>query len=211
MLFQKFIINNGHFMPSLLIEKNDKHFCTAGSNGLLMISVRVWGDLWSKEASNFDITGGAEEQDGKTEFLIWDLQHELKNGDRLRFSFQEGDASSRPPEVFRDKFERKDLPTTDPTWPPPEEEIAKFEARPLLNRDLAWRFSMNEAAPKVIRPEAGRQQLSFGLLWNNRRPERIRVSLHSTSLREALARVNGFDYVTEYVPLGSRFELHIGV
>jgi len=52
-------------MPSLLIEKNGKHLCTAGSNGLFMISVGVWGDLWSKEASNLDITGGTEEQTDK--------------------------------------------------------------------------------------------------------------------------------------------------
>jgi hypothetical protein len=87
-------------------RKNDRHRCTAGSNGLFMISVGVWGDLWSKEASNLDITGGTEEQDGKTEFLIWESRHELEKGDRLRFSFQAGDTSSGPPVVFRDKFER---------------------------------------------------------------------------------------------------------
>jgi hypothetical protein len=61
-------------------RKNDRHRCTAGSNGLFMISVGLWGDLWSKEASNLDITGGTEEQDGMTEFLIWEFRHELEKG-----------------------------------------------------------------------------------------------------------------------------------
>jgi hypothetical protein len=106
--------------------------------------------------------------------------------------------------------ERKASTTTFPRWPPQEDEIARFESRPVTNGNLVWRFSMNAAAPTVYRPNGGRQQLSFSLLWNNRRSERIRVSLGSTSLREALARAGGVDYVNEYVPLGSRFELEIG-
>jgi hypothetical protein len=198
-------------MPALQITKNEEHLCTVGSRGLFMFSAGVWGDLWSEEAAHLNVTGGTEEIEGKTEFLMWEFDHKLRNGDRVRFSFREGDTSSRPPETIRDKEKAwKDLPATDQPWPPPDDEIANFESRSITNVNLAWGFSMNGAAPTVYRPEGGRQQLSFSLLWNNRRPERIRVSLHSTSLREALARTGGKDYITEYVLLGSRFELQIG-
>jgi hypothetical protein len=176
-----------------------------------MFSADVWGDLWSEEAAHLTVTGGTEEVDGKSDFLMWEFDHKLRKGDRLRFSFQEGDTSSRAPETMRDKeTEWKDFPATDQPWPPPNDEIASFESRPFENSILVWGFSMNGATPTVYRPEDGRQQLSFGLLWNNHRPERIRVALGSTSLREALARAGGVEYVTEYVPLGSRFELEIG-
>jgi hypothetical protein len=189
--------------------KNDEHLSTVGSSGLFMISAGVWGDVWSKEAAHLDVTGGTEEPDGKSEFLMWEFLHELQMGDRLRFDFAGGDESSRPPEVSREKPDSS-TPIPNHTWPPSEKEMAEWEQRPVLNEALAWRFSMNERQASAIRPEGGRQHLSFGLLWNNRHPERIRVSLGCTSLREIAARQDGLDFVTEYVPLGSHFELQIG-
>ncbi len=174
-----------------------------------MIAAGIWGDLWSKEAAHLDVTGGTEEVDGKTEFLMWEFLHELQRGDRVRFDLGTGDESSRAPQLSpRDEEPSKPIPND--TWPPSESEIADWERRPPLNDALAWRFSMNGRPPVVFTPDDGRQHLSFGLLWNNRHPERMRVSLHCSSLREIVAREGGRDFITEYVPLGSHFELHIG-
>ena len=196
-------------MPSLRVAKNEDHLCTVGSAGLLMISASVSGDIWSMDASHLNVTGGTERDDGKTDFLIWEFDHGLKDGDLLHFSFQEGDSSSREPEMFDHGKQLADV-NPSPAWPPSELEIKKWEERPRHNSSLAWRFSTNGNESRVFRPEGGRQQLSFLLLWNNLRPERIRVSLHSTSLREVVARSGGAEYVTEYVPIGSYFELQIG-
>jgi hypothetical protein len=197
-------------MPALRVTKNNAHLCTVGSSGLFMISAGVWGDVWSPEVSHLDVTGGTEEGDGPPEFLIWELLHELKIGDRLRFDFRDGTESSRPPEISRDEPQQDPTSSQEQTWPPSETEVTDLEARPLLNPGLFWRFSMNQNAETIVRPEHGRQHLSFGLLWNNRRPERIRVSLRSTSLREVIVRDGGREYVADYVPLGSYFELEIG-
>ncbi len=197
-------------MPTLRVTKNDEHLCTVGSSGLFMISAGIWGDLWSKEAAHLDVTGGTEEPDGKSDFLMWEFLHELQMGDHLRFDFADGDKSSRSPEVSPEKPETRGTPIPNQTWPPSEKEVAEWEQRPVLNNALAWRFSMNQGQPSVFRPEGGRQHLSFGLLWNNRHPERIRVSLHCKSLREIVARKDGLDFITEYVPLGSHFELQLG-
>jgi hypothetical protein len=196
-------------MPTLRVTKNDQHLCTVGSKGLFMISAGVWGDLWSKEAAHLDVTGGTEEKEGKTDFLMWEFLHELKRGDRLRFDFGGGDESSRPPETSPPD-ERPRSPIPSGTWPPSDSEVAEWEQRPVVNQALAWRFSMNERQAEVFNPKGGRQHLSFGLLWNNRHPERIRISLHCASLREIVARQGGLDFITEYVPLGSTFELQIG-
>jgi hypothetical protein len=175
-----------------------------------MFSAGVWGDIWSKEISHLDVTGGTEEEDGTTQFLMWEFLHELKLGDRLRFDFERGEDSSRRPEVSGEIPDDSNVSAKTQAWPPSEEEIVNLEARPHLNPHLAWRFSMSQRAPEVFRPGDGRQHLSFGLLWNNRHPERIRVSLTSASLREIVARTGGHDYITDYVPLGSHFELDIG-
>ncbi len=82
-------------MPALQVTKNAVHLCTVGSAGLFMFSAGVWGDIWSKEVSHLDVTGGTEEEDGTTKFLMWEFLHELKTGDRLRFDFVDADSSSR--------------------------------------------------------------------------------------------------------------------
>jgi hypothetical protein len=197
-------------MPTLRVTKNEEHLCTVGSGGLFMISAGVWGDIWSAEPSHLDVTGGTDENDSPPEFLVWEMLHELRAGDRIRFDFEDGDKSSRPPEVSRDEPQPNSSPVQKQMWPPSEREIADLEARPVLNPGLFWRFSMNQVAETIVRPEHGRQHLSFGLLWNNHRPEKIRVSLRSTSLREVVARNGGREYVADYVPLGSHFELAIG-
>ena len=196
-------------MATLRVTKNDQHLCTVGSKGLFMFSAGVWGDAWSKEAAHLDVTGGTEEQEGKSEFLMWEFLHELRKGDRVRFDFGSGDQSSRAPEISP-KDDRPVTPIPNKTWPPSEGEVTEWEQRPFVNDALAWRFSMNDRPPKVFTPEGGRQHLSFGLLWNNRRPERIRISLHCSSLREIVARQGGLDFITEYVPLRSHFEVQIG-
>jgi len=175
-----------------------------------MISAGLWGDIWSPEPSHLDVTGGTEEIDRPPEFLVWEMLHQLQAGDRLRFDFEDGDKSSRPPEISPDEPQPDPSPVHEKIWPLSEREVADLEARPLLNPRLFWRFSMNQVAETLVRPEQGRQHLSFGLLWNNHRPDQIRVSLRSTSLREVVARSGGREYVADYVPLGSHFELAIG-
>lgn len=199
-------------MPTLRIVKNGQHLCTVGSAGIWMFTVQAWADIWSEPATHLDITGGTLHDDGKNDFLIWEMDHKLVKGDHLVFEFGEGEEASRQPEVFDNEKAKEEVRKESPKWewPLSAEAIAEMESRPITCADLVWYLSKNSEPKAAYRPGVGRQQMSLGLLWNSHRPERMRVALSSTSLREVLAREGGQDHVTEYVPIGTRVELEIG-
>jgi hypothetical protein len=104
-------------MPSLRVAKNADHLCTVGSAGLFMISASMWGDVWSTDASHLNVTGGTEREDGKAGLLLWEFDHGLKSGDLLQVSFQDGDSSSREPEIFDGEKQPAEL-SPGPASPP---------------------------------------------------------------------------------------------
>jgi hypothetical protein len=177
-----------------------------------MFSADAWADVWSEPATHLNVTGGVVHPDGTNDFLIWELDHKLLKGDHLLFEFGEGDQTSRAPEVFDDQKAKSEMRRDSAPWdsPPSPKQIEEMEARAVKSPDLVWYFSKNSEQKLPYRPGPGRQQLAFGLLWNSQRPERMRVSLRSTSLREVLARQGGIEHLVEYVPIGTRFELDVG-
>ena len=198
-------------MPALRITKNSKHLCTVGSDDVWMFSASIWGDIWGPEASFLDVHGsGKLGPKGESDFLIWQMPHELKPGDSICFSFEHGAVSSPKGKVIAPE------PTTDKSKvdfssPPSEKEVRKFESRPKRNGTLTWRFSRDSRAEIRVAPDATRQHVSFSVLWNADRPDRLRANLSKSSLREIVNRTRGEEVFLEYVPLGSRFEIAIGI
>lgn len=177
-----------------------------------MFSVSVWADVCSLPSTHLDITGGAERAEGENDFLIWETDHKLVKGDHLVFEFGEGEDSSLQPEVFDVEKAKEEVRKEAPKWdfPLSAESIAEMEARPITSPDIEWYLSKGATLKSAHRPGPGQHHLSLTLIWNNHRPERMRVSLNSTSLKEVIAREGGQNHVTEYVPLGTRLELEIG-
>ncbi len=199
-------------MPVLRVTKNGTHLCTVGSDDVWMFSASVWGELWGPEVSHLDVSGGGKRrEDGESDFLIWEMPHELVKGDRVAFFFDEGSTSLPKGSLFDPSVEAPEAPKMDISFPPTEEDITKLEARPRLNTDLTWDFAINHGQNLSIAPDSARQHVRLSVLWNEDRPQRLRVNLSKTSLREIVARTGGEEIFLEYVPLGSSFEIAIGL
>jgi len=199
-------------MPMLLVSKNNKQLCAVGSDDVWSFSASVWGDIWGPENSSLTVTGSALSPDGRLgKFIIWELSHELKPSDRIGFSFEEGSASSpiKPDsEVVDEPRGEKKINFFAPIA---EEELKKLESRPTLNTSCRWKFSIVGKDSISLAPDQTRQHISLHLLWNDRRPERLRVNLSKSSLREISSRSGGEEVFLEYVQLGSQFEVAVGI
>jgi|SRR5882672_1363122 len=200
-------------MPVLRVTKNDKQLCVVGSDDVWSFSASVSGDIWGPESSALTVTGSAPSPDGGAgEFLVWELSHELRPSDRVGFSFEEGSTSTpikKDNEVF-------DVPPgseekIDFSAPIAEDELEKLESRPTLNTSCRWKFSIVGRDSLSLAPDQARQHISLHLLWNDRRPERLRVNLSKSSLREISSRSGGEEVFLEYVQLGSQFEVAVGI
>jgi hypothetical protein len=197
-------------VPILRVTENGNHLCTVGSDDVWMFSASVWGDIWGPEVSTLDVHGGGKlRADGSTDFLIWEMPHELTRGDRIRLSFEEGSTSSPKGQLFEDEPPANAKP--DFSVPPADEELRKLESRPSQNAALVWLFSLNDGPGIQLQPDSSRQHLSVHVLWNERRPDRLRVNLSKSSLREIASRVAGEEVFLEYLPIGAHVEIAIGI
>ncbi|MBI4995884.1 MAG: hypothetical protein HZC22_03105 [Rhodocyclales bacterium] len=199
-------------MPILRVTKNDIPLCTVGSDDVWMFSASVWGELWGPEVSFLDVSGGGKRREnGESDFLIWEMPHELVKGDRVAFFFEDGNISSPQGKLFDPSAEVPEEPKMDISFPPTAEDIVKLESRPPLNADLTWAFTIYQAPGISVAPDNIRQHVSLHVLWNEDQPQRLRVNLSKSSLREIVGRTGGEELFLEYVPLGSSFEIAVGL
>jgi len=69
---------------------------------------------------------------------------------------------------------------------------------------------LNGASPICVSPDSVRQHLGVHLLWNEERPERLRVNLSRSSIREICGRAGGEELLVQYVTSGSHVQVSIG-
>jgi hypothetical protein len=199
-------------MPVLRVMKNGKHLCTVGSDDVWMFSASVWGEIWGPEVSFLDVSGGSKRRaDGESDFLIWEMPHELTKLDRVTFYFEEGTTSAPTGTKFDPEAYPPEEPKIEMSFPPTEEDITKLEARPHLNGGLSWSFSVNGGQSIDVAPDVSQQHVGLHLLWNEDQPERLRVSLSKKSLREIVSRSDGEELFRGHVSLGSNIEIGVGV
>ena len=199
-------------MPVLRVMKNGNHLYTVGSDDVWMFSASVWGDIWGPEVSFLDVSGGSKRRpDGESDFLIWEMLHELTKLDRITFFFEEGSESSPKGKKFDPDACPPEEPKIEMSFPPTDEDLTKLEARPALNSGLSWSFSVNAAQSIEVAPDIARQHVGLHLLWNEQRPERLRVNLSKSSLREISSRTEGEEVFLQYVPVGTRLEVAVGI
>lgn len=197
-------------MPSLRVMKNGTHLCTVGSADVWMFSAGVWSDIWGPEASHLDVHGGGKHREGEeSEFLVWETLEELNRTDRVEFFFDEDSASLPPGRVFDPADDPPEEPKVEISSPPTDDDLAKLALRPALNDGVSWTFSLNGAAELALAPDPSRQFMSLSLLWNDRQPERLRVSLSKKSLREIRDRTDGETILSDYVPTGSSIRITV--
>lgn len=190
--------------------KNQKHLCTVGSDDVWMFSIGVWGDIWGPEASFLDVSGSSKRRDdGESDFLIWEMPHELVRSDRIEFCFEEGSSSSPKGKMFDPKDYPPEEPKIEMSFPPTDEDLTKLESRPALNAGLKWSFSRKNAPSVMLAPDTERQFVKLFIMWDEESPQRLRVSLTKKSLREITYRETGEEFFSEYQPLNSSLEISV--
>jgi hypothetical protein len=171
----------------------------------------VWADATAQEVANLDVMGSAGDlHDPSHDFLIWACPHELALGDTIDLFFESDDRSNPPGTVFVAGDEESLERAFDWSDPPTEEQIRTLELRDAINSNVMWSVTVNQSQRFELRPDAVRQHLALHFLWNNRSPQRLRVSISRKSLREIVARLDGEELLLDYLPLGSTLRVAIG-
>jgi len=160
------------------------------------------------ERSTLAVTGSAKSDGGTSEFLVWELGHELKKGDRLEFSFV-ADAASSPRDNSPMEEPSEGEATQDFFSPIPEDELQKLESRTIANAGCQWQVNFEGREALSVAPDFQRQHCSLHMTWAGHRVDQLRISLSKSSLREISSRSGGEELFLEYVPLNYSFGLEI--
>lgn len=196
-------------MPSIRIIQNGTHLCTVGSDDVWMFSVSLYTDVWQAAPTELTVTGGGKRRpDGSSDFLIWYMGHELQYGDLIEFVFENGDTSSPKGELFVDE-PIPDAERIDFFAPIPEAELTQLETRPKLNSKCYWQFAAPDDTTVLASLDETRQSMSLHISWNEMRPERMRINLTKSSLREITSRSGGEELYLRYVNAEASVEVRI--
>jgi hypothetical protein len=155
------------------------------------------------------VTGsGKRRPDGSADFLIWQMGYELKHEDRVEFVFDDSNVSLPTGELFVDET-TPETEKMDFFAPMPEDELSTLENRPRLNSACRWKFIAANDPPVSASLDETRQCLHLHILWNEMRPDRMRIHLTKNSLREITSRSGGEDLYTCYLDVGATVEVQI--
>ena len=196
-------------MPSLRIQRNGEHLCTAGSDDVRAFSANVWGDVFGPEAAVLDVTGGTRAvADTPGDFLVWECPVALARGDLLEMFFEAASESRPLPLVFCDNAANSGEPKSLRPGPPTEREMASLEARERRNDGILFSVRIGDVSVEVA-PDTSRQHVGLRVSWRERRPDSILVSLSRKSLREIVARADGEVVYKAELPVGSNLAVAI--
>ncbi len=188
-------------MHALEILRNGNALVVAGTADALMLRVDVSVAIEGDGLGSLDV-GGMKALDGeRRSHLSWLELLPLVAEDEIDIRLVETASSSAPmseqandSEEFiagQEQFEK--LKETDPPAP-----------RPMApdHPDASIALSINGAAPVIATLEGGRHFISLGILWTQWHPERCRVSLRSSSVKEALDRTGGVEWFLGNIAVG---------
>jgi hypothetical protein len=196
-------------MPILRVMKNGKHLCTIGSEDVWAFSASLYMDVWGPAASSLDISGGSKRRPGgESDFLIWEMSHEISKQDKLSFSFEAGTASSPKGIRFNPDAPPQESAKMEMSFPPTDNELTDLESHPAHNNEIAWTFSVNGAPGIKTQPDTTRQNLTLHMIWNeDKHPEKLTVILAKKSVREIMNDSEGEVIFEDATPVGSTFDI----
>jgi hypothetical protein len=192
-------------MRAIQITRNATVICVAGCAEAALLSVRLSGDCETPGADLY-VAGMAELPDGHHRHLRWFDENRIGDGDELAFTLVETAQPTAPLE---------DRASNSPEYIADQEEYERVSAQPRVIRKLAriapgliFAVRVNGVAVRATL-ERARELIAVNLLWDAFHADRLRVSVSSTSVAEALSRRPGKDWLREEVQLGDTLSVKV--
>jgi len=193
--------------PGLAVSLNGTELVTISSDGLNILSVRVFGDRITPEFANLDISGGmyGEEEDQK--YLIWEPDRIVLPGDKIAITLLENVTTSRPGKTIEELYPEDKQPHGP--WQPIEQVFQDLAQRPIVRERFT--FTVTPPSSQSIRAETLPNDHSFGfsVTWVWLHPERARVSLSSNTVEGIAKREGGSTHAEFRLQYGQRVQFRV--
>lgn len=193
--------------PGLAITLNGAELVTISSEGLNILSVRVFGDRITPEFANLDVSGGLYGEEKDQKHLIWEPDRVISPGDEIAVTLLKNTTTSRPGKTIEELYP-EEIESHGPCQPI-EQVFQDLARRPIVRERFT--FIVTPPSGQSIRAETLPNDHSFGfsVTWVWLHPERARVSLSSNTLEGIAKREGGSNHAELRLQYGQRVQFRV--
>ena len=180
-------------MLGFMVYVNKEEVARVSIKELDVFSIRVSGNLKSKEIALLDINGSKYPKDKESVFLIWVDSQELHYNDLVEVKFCNFESDSLPGKTIDEVYEdEEDSNSNEETI---EERFDALAKLPNLRNIMGFEVISPLGEEHCV--ETNRNDYCFGhtVLWNSKRHEKASVFLTSNTIDNIKNRENGSEYV----------------
>ncbi len=122
--------------PGLAISLNGTELVTISSDGLNILSVRVFGDRITPEFANLDVSGGLYGGEGDQKHLIWEPDRVISPCDEIAVTLLENATTSRSGKTIEELYPEDKEPHGP--WQPIEQVFQDLAQRPIVRERFTF-------------------------------------------------------------------------
>lgn len=195
-------------MPFLNITVDGSAVATVDTKDRDIVTVRVGGSRDDEDFADLSVTGGIYDRDGATEHRIWVDRMQLAVGQTVSVAFL---AQANPfgegrtiEELYPDLDESR-IPTAIDR----AELAAEIRRLPLVRDGFTLRLVSDDGAASTHMTAPEEHGFGFNVLWNNRHPDRVAMSLHAYTIDSVAEEAPGRTFANRKIPLHGEIRLEL--
>ena len=195
-------------MPALNLSIDGNLIACANINDFNVLNIRIHGMRIDAHVATVEFSGGSYPESGNSTYLTWVAELPLKSKQLLTISFTEHGTTSHEGKTIEEMFtSEKDDSAVD--FKPLTEALDELLAKPKLRENFSFRIVSSERKIFDFVTEPDKDSFALSAVWNSWQPEKLSVSLHSSTFENMINRGPINDLFKEKLLVGTsvQFEL----
>lgn len=195
--------------PGLIVRINGRVIASVSSENLNIISVRIHGDVLSREVAILDVTGGYYGEPEETRHLLWVSEHEIFEQDEIEIQFQEIAANSHIGKTIEELYPKLSIPTDNK--PQDITELAKYlQQQPRLRKGFDLYVSIGSTESHVFDVREPNYSFSISTMWDWKSMDSAKLWVSSSTIQSIVEEESGTNYLRGRINNSQSVRVRIG-
>lgn len=188
-------------MSCILIEVNGREIATINLAGMDVVDVSVHGALDREQKAMLSAMGG-NYSEGGCGHLIWIAERGLSPGEVLSVRLSEACDIATQGKTIAELYPDEE-PSTKCDFSISNEMAEEIHARPRLHEGFIVQIETSLAQQATATSDDLNTDFAFSFLWDQFRPDEVRVRLATYCLDNLLARTGGIEHLKTVLSVGN--------
>jgi hypothetical protein len=195
-------------MPALRILIDNDHIATIRCNDFHVVSAHVMGSLADASFAQLEFTASIHPEKGDSTYLIWVTGHEIKPGQKITVWFLEDAETTGRGRTIDELYPNESVVMSEPDIPL-EAIFQELRNKPNVRSNFTFVASTPSEPNYLGAFENSEFSFGFHALWNWLNPERVGISLSTSTIDSIELRAPGRDHFREYITYPQSVEFQV--